>query len=53
MYRAVDSLDFAECALKKGYNTLLVQHGNGAYVPHNLVQEGQSEGVAGNGLEVK
>jgi hypothetical protein len=51
--RAVDSLEFAECALKKGYSKLLVQHGNGSCMPHNLVKEGESEGIAGNGLEVK
>lgn len=51
--RAVDDLDFADAALARGYTRLLVQRGAGAYVPHNLVKEGQDSGTLPNGLEVR
>lgn len=46
--RAIDDLEFAQAALKKGYKRLVVQRGNGEYQPHNL--QGP---VAANGLNVE
>eukprot|EP00955_Chlamydomonas_euryale_P081542 363595-Chlamydomonas_euryale.AAC.8 len=49
---AVDSDEFAEAALARGYTHLRVQRGNGAYAPHNLLGLGSDSGVSKCGLEV-
>ncbi|KAG1676748.1 hypothetical protein FOA52_005037 [Chlamydomonas sp. UWO 241] len=53
LVKAVDDAEFAAAAVAKGYTHLKVQHGAGAYAPHNLIGVGEASGVAASGLTVE
>eukprot|EP00798_Chlamydomonas_sp_ICE-L_P028080 gene28080-31188_t len=53
LIEAVDTVEFAEAAKSKGFDRLVIQRGDGAYVPHNLVDQGKSTNVLANGVEIE
>jgi hypothetical protein len=48
----VDSLEVADALVRKGYNRLVIQKGNGAHLPTLLVPDGQRAKLP-CGLEVE
>ena len=53
LVEALDSQHFADLLVSKGYSRLVIQKGAGSYVPHHILQKGETSNQLPNGLGVE